>query len=286
MAKALPVLALLCAARLPSACAADSSRLAVRLAAEGDHEGAVIEFRRMALAASSPSARGGYHWAAAHEYWKAGDHGLADKMLNRAEDEAPDLSLPALVLRGESASASRAWEEADFYFSSVLNGRAGDDERAYAAARLAAVRMRRADASGARAALAESPANAEAALAAVDTYVAGRDRNPKVGGVLGLIPGFGYFYAGEFANGLRSIILNGLFIFGMADTANEEQWGAFAVITFFEFTWYSGSIYGGVDASHRYNRRRLDDCVATISGSSRFEPDYAQLPVVSLRFSF
>ena len=71
---------------------------------------------------------------------------------------------------------------------------------------------------------------------------------PWVGGVLGLVPGLGYVYSGEFANGARSLILNGLFIWGMVETAEREQWAAFSVLTFFEFTWYSGSIYGGAEA--------------------------------------
>ena len=85
---------------------------------------------------------------------------------------------------------------------------------------------------------------------------------------------------------LPSIILNRLFLYGMADTANNEQWGAFAVITFFEFTWYSGSIYGGIDAAHRYNRNRLDSAVNAINGEAGFEPDYEQLPTLVLQFRF
>jgi hypothetical protein len=72
----------------------------------------------------------------------------------------------------------------------------------------------------------------------------------------------------------------------MTQTADDEEWGAFAVISFFEITWYSGSIYGGIDAAHRHNQRRLDDCAAAINGHSAFEPDYATLPVVTLTFRF
>ncbi|MBU1909693.1 MAG: hypothetical protein KJ726_06585, partial [Verrucomicrobia bacterium] len=114
----------------------------------------------------------------------------------------------------------------------------------------------------------------------------GRDRSPKLGGMLGFIPGVGYFYAGEWANGFRSILLNSLFLFGMVDTADEEQWGAFAVITFFEFTWYYGSIYGGIDGAHRYNRNRLETAVNGIHGASGFEPESTRLPTVSLKFQF
>lgn len=262
------------------------AELAVQLAGEGDHPAAAIEFRRLALEASDKSAGGGYYWAAAHEYWRAGEFGLADKMLDRAEDSAPDLGASALLLRAENAAAAQKWDEASFYLGSVLGSRAGDDAKSLAARRLAVAEMKREDAAAAREALAKSPSKPDTALAAIDRYEAGRDKSPKLGGVLGMIPGLGYIYAGEYANGLRSIILNGLFIFGMVDTAQDDEWGAFAAITFFEFTWYSGSIYGGIDASHRYNRRRLDDCIGGINGAAAFEPDYTALPTVTLKFKF
>ena len=124
------------------------------------------------------------------------------------------------------------------------------------------------------------------ARAAVEGYAGGRDKRPWVGGVLGLVPGLGYVYSGEFANGARSLILNGLFIWGMVETAEREQWAAFSVLTFFEFTWYSGSIYGGVDAAHRYNQRRLDAAVSGVGGGRRLGPDVARVPVVVLGFEF
>ena len=81
-------------------------------------------------------------------------------------------------------------------------------------------------------------------------------------------------------------VLNSLFIYGMIDTAADDEWGAFAVISFFEITWYSGSIYGGIDASHRYNRDRLEEAVSAVRGNARLSPDYKQLPVLAVQFEF
>ena len=100
------------------------------------------------------------------------------------------------------------------------------------------------------------------------------------------MPGLGYVYAGEYANAARSLILNSIFIWGMVNTAEDENWGAFAVITFFEFTWYSGSIYGGVDGSHRYNRARMDRAAEGLRGGITLLPDYDALPALSLRARF
>lgn len=207
-------------------------------------------------------------------------------MLNQAEDASPELRSEALLLRTERELSLRSWETASFYSQSLLDSSAANDLRVLAAGKLAAARLRQKNVPAAREALAKSPASLDEATAALDAYAAGRDKKPKIGGLLGMIPGFGYFYSGEVANGFRSIILNGLFLYGMVDTADNDQWGAFAVITFFEFTWYSGSIYGGIDAAHRYNRNRLDSAVNTINGKAGFEPDYRQLPTLVLQFTF
>ncbi len=261
-------------------------KLAIDLAGEGDHAGAAVEFRRLALESADRAQQGPYYWASAHEYFQCGRHETSDKMLNAAEDAGPHVKIPALLLRGENARASERWSEASFYYGTVLSGSASDEARALSARRLAEVHLRQHDVKAAREALRESPAPFDDGIAALDQYAAGHNKSPKVGGFLGLIPGLGYFYSGEVANGLRSIILNGLFIYGMVDTADEDQWGAFTVITFFEFTWYSGSIYGGIDAAHRYNRLRLDRAANAIDGHAGFAPDFKQLPELVLQFKF
>ena len=265
---------------------APTLQLAVELAEQGDHHGAAIEFRRLALESSDARKQGAYYWASAYEYWKNKNLDAADKMLNRTEDAAPELRSEALLLRTERELSMRSWETAAFYSQILLGGSTTNDLKALAARKLAVARLRQKNIAAAREALSKSPANVDEGTAAIDAYAAGRDKSPKIGGLLGLIPGFGYFYSGEYANGFRSIILNGLFIYGMVDTADKDQWGAFAVITFFEFTWYSGSIYGGIDAAHRFNRNRLDSAVGAINGDAGFEPDLAKLPILALRFRF
>jgi len=72
----------------------------------------------------------------------------------------------------------------------------------------------------------------------------------------------------------------------MVETATDDQWGVFAVLTFAEFTWYSGSIYGGIDAAHRFNQRRLDGAVTHVRGETRLLPDPMQIPVIWLTFDY
>ncbi|MCX6998176.1 MAG: hypothetical protein NTV49_14105 [Kiritimatiellaeota bacterium] len=258
-------------------------KLAAELAEHGDPAGAAVEFRRLALGADGARARAAFYWASAFAYTQTGQAELSDKMLDRAEDADPALGPPALLLRAENAARLAKWSEAGFYEQAVLDGAVTGDARRLAARRLAAAHLRRHDLPAARTALEKAGADTPASQA-LDQYARGRDKSPRLGGWLGVVPGLGYFYAGEPANGLRSLLLNGLFIFGLVNTAQHDEWGAFAVIGFFEITWYTGSIYGGVDASHRYNRSRLDACLGSLSGS--FAPDFKQLPAISLRYQF
>ena len=281
------VAALLCAGAAGAQTNAPGLQLARDLAAEHDHAGAALEYRRLALAMPEASARGGFFWASAFEYLCAAEPAAADRMLSRVETEAPALGLPTALLRTEVALAARKWDEAAFFADGVLqNPTAARDEKNLAARRYAAAELRAGDLPSARTGLQLAPDPAPSALAAMNSYAQGRDKKPWLGGVLGIVPGFGYFYAGEWANGFRSVILNSLFIFGMVNTAQHDEWGAFTAITFFEATWYSGSIYGGIDASQRYNRERLDQAVNGVNGGAGFAPDALKLPLVSLRFSF
>lgn len=270
--------------------------LALDLTQEGNHEAAAIEYRRLALMEEDREKRAGYYWAAAYEYRLAApldalgqrlanNSELVAKMLDRAEDDSQTLTTESILLRAEAAIGSDKPEEAAFYLQSIIASGVGD-AKAFASRRLARIMLSEKNISGAREALLASPYDNSTALAALDRYGRGRDKVPCLGGILGLIPGLGYAYSGEYANALRSLILNGLFIFGMVDTAGDEEWGAFAAITFFEITWYTGSIYGGIDAAHRCNLNRLNNCVDAINGNCDFYPDLKQIPIVSLKFQF
>ena len=270
-----------------SARAEDPAQLALRLDAEGRRDAAAIEFRRLALAEPDAETAARWFWLAAHEYAQAEQPERSSRMLDRAEDAAP-LALPAPVawLRAENALAERDWASAAFHFDSLRLKADADDVREFAARGTAVAHLRAKDLAAARRALADAPEDLDSARAALDRYAARRDKKPWLGGVLGLVPGLGYVYSGEYANAARSLILNGLFLWGMVETAEEDQWGLFAVATFAEFTWYSGSIYGGIDAAHRHNQRRMETVAEEIRGAKSLRPDHAQVPLFTLKFEF
>ena len=264
--------------------AQDVSRsLALQLADENPSASA-LEFRRAAMESEDAKVRGAYAWASAWQYWRAENYKQALVMLDEAEDSNPDLSSESMALRAEASAAMKNSAEASFYYESAAQG--GAEAARWSARKLAGLKLREGDLSGAKELLARAEEQDQKVLGAIEKYADGKDKSPRVGGILGMIPGLGYAYSGEWANAARSLILNGLFIYGMADTADNEQWGAFSIITFFELTWYSGSIYGGVDSAHRYNERRLDECLDSVSGSAEISADLDALPLISLRFQF
>ena len=262
---------------------AGSPELALALGREGQHRLAALEYRRLALATNEALAAGRWPWLAAHEYAQEKAWDLSGPMLDRAEDHAPDdLAGPVAWLRAEQALAERDWATAAFYFES-LHGAAGREDplwRDFAARGAAAACLRAGRLDAARAAAPDE------ARAAIDGYAARRDKKPWLGGCLGLVPGLGYLYAGETGNAIRSLLLNGIFLWGMVETAEEDLWGPFAVLAFAEFTWYSGSIYGGLDAVHRQNAGRLDAAVEAVRGERRPRVRTDTIPLFSLGFEF
>jgi hypothetical protein len=260
-------------------------RLGVALLHENAPLPAAVEFHRAALAGETPAAAAACYWAAAYACRRAGAIPRAERLLDLAEDNGDALTAECLLLRAELALDAGKAAEAVFY----LNGLPDDAPAALTACaryRLARAHVLADAPEAARAALPpEGVTRDEAARAIADYAVAPRKR-PRLGGWLGVVPGLGYAYAGEYANALRSLLLNSLFIYAMVDTADREQWGAFAAITFFEITWYTGSIYGGIDAAHRYNRRTRQTCLDALDRVSRWEPELGMLPTLQLQISF
>ncbi|MCO6401456.1 MAG: hypothetical protein J5I99_09555 [Verrucomicrobia bacterium] len=261
--------------------AADADlRLVRELTAEGDHAGSAIEFRRLALSNPDADAQAVYFWSAAFELWRAGDFSRADTLLDRAEDLQALPNHELTLLRGELALSRSAPGEAAFFFESAARDAEGD-ARDFSLRKQVAAQLISGDREAAQRTAMAAGGDVERIA---NEYTRGRSKSPTLGGWLGLVPGLGYAYAGEYANAARSVILNGLFIWGMVETAERDQWGGFAALTFFEFTWYSGSIYGGVDASHRYNQRRLKKAEAALTAGYALQPDYTALPALQLRY--
>lgn len=262
--------------------------LALELFGDGEYKAAALEFRRQALASDGEDSAPWY-WMGAYSYASLSDYELADRCVDRAEevDDSGRLSLAISELRADIAYEASAFKVAAYYYGSLYKKAEDPVMKEYAAQGKIASLLFAGETDEAAAATADlSEENAKAASIAVASYKTAPRKKPWLGGLLGMIPGCGHFYSGEYANGIRSMILNGLFIYGMVQTARDDSWGAFAAISFFEITWYSGSIYGGVDAAERYNNNLLLDTVGEIRTVPAPRPDIKVLPVISFQFEY
>jgi len=266
---------------------AASLSFARELSEKKEHLAAALEYRRLTLLNEFPPAEiGAFYWMAAYEYGWVRRFEQANRMLGEVENVSPDLENEVALLRGELGMARRQFGEALFYWETLAESDRPEPFRRYAARKGASAALALGKVEQARQLLSRDPKPPSTAFQAISAYEKGRDKSPLVGGFLGLIPGLGYAYSGEYANGLRSLLMNALCIWGVFEFAEREQWAGVALVGFAELTFYSGSVYGGADAAVRFNERRRGRTQQAIEGGARFEPDLAALPLLKLRFEF
>jgi hypothetical protein len=257
--------------------------LAYQLQQEGQFRLSALEFRRLALETDSDLAAANGHWFAAYSYFRNGDWNLAETQLDYAEDLIVlELEEPVLWLRAQLAAKRRDWDAASIYYED-LAASSNSRWRDHALRGQVVSALHRKEFDNAER-LAQNLSSEIAKQ--VTEYRQKPAKRPKLGGLLGTVPGLGYAYSGEYGNAVRSLLLNSLFIWGMVETAQDDHWAVFSVLTFFELTWYSGSIYGGIDAAHRYNRENLTAVGAAIQGSSAPRPKAASIPLLSIEFEW
>ncbi|MGI6495175.1 MAG: tetratricopeptide repeat protein [Kiritimatiellia bacterium] len=274
-------------AGMRAANAAGDSSLAAALdfQATGDFAAAALDYRRAAAEEDSAETRAHLYLAAAEAYRRTGRYDRMAKMLDRVDEEVAEddaaVEIPLAWLRMAHDEARGDWPSAQLRAESFLD-RDGADASSGAGLpflrHAAANALRAGDYPAARRHAAALPD--AAALESIDRHAAGRNRSPRLGGLLGLVPGMGYAYSGEWGNMARSLLLNGLFGWAMVETASRDQWALFSAAAFFELTWYTGSIYGGIDAAHRANRDRLDAAAADVLGPD--EPEIRPSPGIGL----
>lgn len=81
------------------------------------------------------------------------------------------------------------------------------------------------------------------------------EKNPKIAGILAIVPGAGYIYNRRYQDAFVSFLLNGALIYSAYESFEHENYALGGVISFVGFGFYSGSIYGSVSSAHKYNKR-------------------------------
>jgi outer membrane protein assembly factor BamD (BamD/ComL family) len=79
-------------------------------------------------------------------------------------------------------------------------------------------------------------------------------KSPALAGLMSaVIPGTGQFYTGRWRDGTVALLLNGAFLAAGLEAVSAGNEAAAGLLLFFEAAWYSGAIYGAVNAAQKYN---------------------------------
>jgi tetratricopeptide (TPR) repeat protein len=81
-------------------------------------------------------------------------------------------------------------------------------------------------------------------------------KNPTAAGWLSIVPGGGQVYCNRYQDALTAFLLNAGLIWAAWEAFDNELYALGSVISFVEFGFYAGNIYGAVSSAHKYNRER------------------------------
>jgi tetratricopeptide (TPR) repeat protein len=96
----------------------------------------------------------------------------------------------------------------------------------------------------------------KAALVRSDTIAV---KNPTTAGMLSIVPGGGQLYCKRYQDAMTAFLINAGLIWAAWEAFDNEQYALGGVISFVEFGFYAGNIYGAVSGAHKYNRDRISE---------------------------
>ncbi len=84
-------------------------------------------------------------------------------------------------------------------------------------------------------------------------------KSPRCAGILAVVPGLGYWYAGYPHTAASAFIVNGLFFWGTCRAFDRGEPGLGTLLAVASFGWYAGNIHGSVRSATRRNAWRQDE---------------------------
>jgi hypothetical protein len=231
-------------------------RLAGDLVDRGEHERAGVEYRRLLLVSEDPASRARALRGLALALSLQGRH---DEALHEAE------GLPARERR-----AVRAWllQRAGRLEEALLEAplERGED-RLYAG--LLALEARRG--ALAREHFATLPDAAASLLGRrVDEFEGLTHKHGWLAGTMSaVLPGSGQFYAGSRADGVVAFLTNAVLIGTTALALREDEDVTAGVVGFVALGFWTGNVYGAVNAAHRHDERQRERFLRQLEGDVR-----------------
>ena len=84
-------------------------------------------------------------------------------------------------------------------------------------------------------------------------------KKPILAGVLGIIPGCGYLYAGHKQTALSALIINAVFGYATYTSIKNNNYGVAALTSTLSLAFYVGNIQGSAKSAKRYNESKKQD---------------------------
>jgi len=83
-------------------------------------------------------------------------------------------------------------------------------------------------------------------------------KTPTLAGTFSIVPGGGQLYCNRYRDALTAFLINAGLILAAWEAFDNDLPALGGVITFVEFGFYAGNIYGAVSSAHKFNRDRMD----------------------------
>ncbi len=84
------------------------------------------------------------------------------------------------------------------------------------------------------------------------------------GGLSSVIPGLGYVYTNRYNDALTAFLLNGALILAAWESFDEGHEALGGVFSLIELGFYSGTVYGSINAANTYNRNKTRKLIKSI----------------------
>ena len=95
-----------------------------------------------------------------------------------------------------------------------------------------------------------------------------KEKSPALAGILSVIPGAGYAYAGHRQTGLSALIINGLLGFATYSSIKNKNYGIGILTGVFTVSFYAGNIFGAIKSAKRYNEQQKETILKKIESNT------------------
>jgi len=189
------------------------------------------------------------------------------------------LALRSYLMISESQRRLRAFDAAVITLRNLIQITADNDIKDEAYYRLAWIYIESADWAQARLSFAGISASSRPQyrlsklLADLDLEKSIPRKDPRLAGVLSIVPGTGQLYVERYQDALIAFLLNAGLILAAYESFDNELYALGGLITVVEIGFYTGNIYGAVSSAHahKFNRKNSQQFIDRLMENSKIK---------------